>query len=400
MTKEIVVPGELLSTENKQLGSHTFAVGEKIFADCLGIRNESDDRVSVVPLRGKYVPVENDVIIGVVKNEKFAGYDVEINSFYSSFVNKQDLRTPLKVGSIISAKVVKVNELNEADIGMVRPLSDGDIVTVTAVKVPRVIGKNASMLNAIKNGSGSNIMVGRNGLVWISGGNSRLAIDAVQRIEDYSHVDNLTHDIQSFLAAKSGQGMPDTRGPSNEEAFGTDDGSFGRRERGGFGGRGGRGGFGGGRGGSGGFGGRSGGFGGGDRGRGEFRPRSNMGGSSMGGRDRGFGGGNRDRGFGGGNRDRGFGGDRNGGDRPQGGFRPRFSDRRLGGGDRDMDHFRPNRSFGQQYDNPASEGFGNSGPRMGNRDRNGGDRGNDRGFDRRKRFPRDHVRGDEDPSFE
>jgi exosome complex component RRP4 len=386
MTKEIVVPGELLSTENKQLGSHTFAVGEKIFADCLGIRNESDDRVSVVPLRGKYVPAENDVIIGVVKNEKFAGYDVEINSFYASFVNKQDLRTPLKVGSIVSAKVVKVNELNEADIGMVRSLNDGEIVTVTAVKVPRVIGKNASMLNAIKNGTGSSIMVGRNGLVWISGGNTSLAVEAVQRIEDYSHVENLTHDVQSFLAAKSGQGMPDTRGPSNEEAFGTDDGSFGRRERGGFGGRGGRGGFGGGRGG---FGGR-----GGDRSRGEFRPRNRMGGD----RDRGFGGGNRDRGFGG-NRDRGFGGDRNGGDRSTSGFRPRFNDRRLGGGDRDLDSFRPNRSFGQQYETP-SEGFRDSSPRMGNRDRNGGDRGNDRGFDRRKRFPRDHVRGDEDPSFE
>jgi exosome complex component RRP4 len=394
MTKEIVVPGELLSTENKQLGSHTFAIGEKIFADCLGIRNESDDRVSVVPLRGKYIPVENDVIIGVVKNEKFAGYDVEINSFYSSFVNKQDLRTPLKVGSIISAKVVKVNELNEADIGMVRPQSDGDIVTVTAVKVPRVIGKNASMLNAIKNGTGSSIMVGRNGLVWISGGNSRLAMDAVQRIEDFSHVDNLTHDIQSFLAAKSGQGMPDTQGPSNEEAFGTDDGSFGRRERNGFGGRGG---FGGGRGGSGGFGGRSGGsFGGGDRSQGGFRPRGGMGGN----RDRGsFGSGNRDRGFSGG-RDRSFsGGDRTGGDRPQGGFRPRISDRRLGG-DRDMANFRPNRNFGAQYDNPASEGFGSPAPRMGNRDRNTGDRGNDRGFDRRKRFPRENVRGDEDPSFD
>ncbi|MEK6970894.1 MAG: hypothetical protein AABW68_04375 [archaeon] len=387
MTKEIVVPGELLSTENKQLGSHTFAVGESIFADCLGIRNESDDRLSVVPLRGKYVPLADDVIIGVVKNEKFAGYDVEINSFYASFVNKQDLRTPLKVGSIISAKIVKVNELNEADIGMVRPLTDGDIVSVTAVKVPRVIGKNASMLNAIRNGTGSSVMVGRNGLVWVSGGNTRLAMDAIQRIEEFSHVENLTHDIQSFLAAKSGQGMPDTQGPGNEEAFGSDDQGF-SGGRGGFGGRG-RGGFSGGRGGFGG-----------NRDRGDFRPRPSMGGS----RDRGFGSGsgsgysgNRERSFGG-NRDR---GPPSGGDRSPGGFRPRFNDRRLSGGNREMDNFRPNRSFGAQYESPSSEGYAPSPPRMGPRDRGMGDRGNDRGFDRRKRFPpRENVRGDEDPSFE
>ncbi|MFH0970007.1 MAG: KH domain-containing protein [Candidatus Diapherotrites archaeon] len=223
MSKDIVVPGELLSTENKELGSHTFGVGENIFADCLGIKNEKDNRISVVPLRGRYIPVENDVIIGIVKNEKFAGYDVEINSFYPSFVNKQDLREPLSIGSIISARIVKVNEMNEADIGMVRSIRGGEIVNVTPVKVPRIIGKNASMLNAIKNGTGSTIMVGRNGLIWINGGNTVAAMDAIKRIEDFAHAENLTHDIQCFLAVKTGQGIPDTRGPSNEEAFGSGD---------------------------------------------------------------------------------------------------------------------------------------------------------------------------------
>ncbi|MBM3282390.1 MAG: hypothetical protein FJY86_03575 [Candidatus Diapherotrites archaeon] len=138
MSKEIVVPGELLTAENKQIGVHTFARDGKIFADCLGIRNESHDRISVVPLRGKYVPVENDVIIGVVKNEKFAGYDIEINSFYPSFVSNKDMREPLKVGSVISAKIVKVTEMNEAELGMVRSLNDGEVVSVTPVKVPRI----------------------------------------------------------------------------------------------------------------------------------------------------------------------------------------------------------------------------------------------------------------------
>jgi exosome complex component RRP4 len=407
MSKEIVVPGELLTTESKQIGVHTFAREGKIFADCLGIKNESHDRISVVPLRGKYVPVENDVIIGVVKNEKFAGYDIEINSFYPSFVSNKDMREPLKVGSVISAKIVKVTEMNEAELGMVRSLSDGEVVSVTPVKVPRIIGKNASMLNAVKNGTGSTIMVGRNGLVWINGGNTQVAAETILRIEEYSHAENLTHDIQCFLAARTGNGMPDTQGPSNEDAFesGMNTGYGGRGRD--FGGS--RGGFGRGRGNfsrgprSGGFGSRDnrmrGGF---DRGfsRGNFRSRGNDRFGNRGFENDSFS--SEDRGFGRGNErmsrerrdDRGpreERGERDFGERQN--FRPRNNFNR-GFGERNRDDgFQMNKRFGRQYDDPqvGDNSFGR----------------NQESFDKRKRFPRDNrdtsnkrVRGDEDPMFE
>lgn len=432
MSKEIVVPGELLSTESKQLGAHTFARDNKIYSDVLGLRNESEGRMSVVPLRGRYAPIENDVVIGVVKNEKFAGYDLEINSFYSSFVNKQELREPLKVGSIVSAKIVKVNELNEADLGMVRPLQDGEITNVTPVKVPRIIGKNASMLNAVKNGTGSTIMVGRNGLVWVHGGNTALAVEAIQRIEEYAHVEHLTTDIQKFLAAKTGMGVPGTHGPTNESAFESGfEGGYGgggfRGRGGGFGGRGGPrggGGFGGGRGGGdrGGFRGpRSGGFSGPPRSGGFSSNRGpRRDGGFSGPRDRGFGGDRDGRSFGSdrGPRSSGFGGPSRG---DRGGFSPRPRSEGFGsdrpqrddfaprprssefGGNRDNQSFRPNRRFGEQYSGSQSDSFeprrreGGFEPRSYNNQ----NRDSNPGGDRRKRFPRDtRVRGDEDPSFE
>ncbi len=404
MSKEIVVPGELLTAEDKQLGVHTFAREGKIFSDCLGIRNESDDRISVVPLRGRYVPVENDVVIGVVKNEKFAGYDIEINSFYPSFVSNKDMREPLKVGSVISAKIVKVNEMNEADLGMVRPLQDGEVVSVTPVKVPRIIGKNASMLNAVKNGTGSNIMVGRNGLVWIHGGNAQVAAETVLRIEEYSHAENLTHDIQCFLAAKTGTGMPDTKGPSNEDAFESGytggGGGFGRgRDFGGRGGgfnRGPRNNFN--RGPP-----RGGGFGGRERMGGDRGPRNSFGGGfnrgprpsgGFGGRERMGGGSERD--------DRGFGREQNRGgfnSSPRD-FRPRNNFNRSFGENTRDESFHMNKRFGKQFDDPqVGSDFSSS-----NYDK---PRFEKPGFDRRKRFPRDNrggrdprVRGDEDPMFE
>ncbi|MBM3282391.1 MAG: hypothetical protein FJY86_03580 [Candidatus Diapherotrites archaeon] len=251
-------------------------------------------------------------------------------------------------------------------------------------------------------------MVGRNGLVWIHGGNTPVAAETILRIEEYSHAENLTHDIQCFLAARTGTGMPNTQGPSNEDAFETGMNSH-------YGGRGGRdfgsrGGFNRGRGGfnrgprTGGFGPRD------NRMRGGFDRGFNRMGNRSRGNDR-FG--NRgfendafsseDRGFGRGNDramrerrdDRGERGDR--GERDVGerstSFRPRNNFNR-GFGERNRDEgFQMNKRFGRQYDDPqvGGESF--------NR--------NPDSFDKRKRFPRDNrdtrntrVRGDEDPMFE
>src|SRR3989344_6923350 len=116
MAKRIVIPGELVTEERKKLGSHVFVREGKIYADSMGLVNDEADFASVVPLEGKYMPQVNDLVIGVITAERFAGYSVDINSFYPSFVSKKELREVLKPGSIISAKITKVTELNEVDL--------------------------------------------------------------------------------------------------------------------------------------------------------------------------------------------------------------------------------------------------------------------------------------------
>ena len=205
MAKRIVIPGELVTEERKKLGSHVFVREGKIYSDSMGLVNDEADFASVVPLEGKYMPQMNDVIIGVITLERFAGYSVDINSFYPSFVSKKELREVLKPGSIISAKVLKVNELNEVDLGNTRMFFGGDIIQVTPVKIPRIIGKEGSMLNILKNGTGSNIIVGRNGRIWAKGGNIDLLAKAIEKIEDEAHMEHLTNRITEFLEKHSGQ---------------------------------------------------------------------------------------------------------------------------------------------------------------------------------------------------
>lgn len=203
MGKMIVVPGEIVSEERKKLGDHVYIRNGKIYSDCLGITNNESTVASVVALEGKYKPAPGDVIVGIVTGEKIFGYSVDINSFYSSYINKKDLRERLNTGAIISAKIMKVNEINEVDLGEVRYFYGGELISVSPVKVPRLIGRNGSMLDVLKQGTGSSIVVGRNGWVWAKGQKMELLIKAIQKIEREAHMSNLTSKMQEFLASEN-----------------------------------------------------------------------------------------------------------------------------------------------------------------------------------------------------
>jgi exosome complex component RRP4 len=197
--KRLVIPGELVTEERKKLGSHVFVREGKIYSDSIGLVNDESDFASVVPLEGRYMPQVGDIVIGVITGERFAVYIIDINSFYQSFILKKDIREMLKPGSIVSAKVVKVNELNEVELAMPRLFFGGEIIDISPVKIPRVIGRDGSMLNLLKEGTGSMIMVGRNGRVWVKGGNIDLLKKALAKIESEAHLDNLTNRIAEFL---------------------------------------------------------------------------------------------------------------------------------------------------------------------------------------------------------
>ncbi len=199
MSRRIVVPGELVSADRKRIGKHVFLKDGKIFADSVGLVSESDVSVSVIPLEGKYEPELNDVVVGMVVDEKISGYTVTLNSFYQSYVSKKTLRDPLRPNSVVSAKVMRVNEMKEIEIGMVRVLFGGELLEVSPVKVPRIIGKDGSMLEVLKQGTKCNLVVGRNGLVWVKGGDVKLLVQALDLIQSQAHTENLTNKVSAFL---------------------------------------------------------------------------------------------------------------------------------------------------------------------------------------------------------
>ena len=197
--KIVVVPGEVVTEERKKLGQHVYLHQGRIYSDCLGMARIDGDSASVVPLEGKYVAQAGDLVVGVLISEKFAGYITDINYFYPAFVSKKELPENLKPGTIVSAKVAHVNEMNELELEQSRVFYGGDLISVSPVKIPRVIGRNGSMLEVLKRGTGCSMLVGRNGRIWLKGSNVGLAIKAVEIIEREAHLDNLTDRVTSFL---------------------------------------------------------------------------------------------------------------------------------------------------------------------------------------------------------
>lgn len=219
--KEIVVPGEVLATGMDFLpAGGSFREGDKIIASHVGLATVDNRLIKVVPLTGKYMPKRNDIIIGKIRDMTFSGWIIDINSAYSAALNSKDATSEFVArgsdlsrfydfGDVIVAGITNVTKSNMVDLTMRGPefkkLKDGKIITITASKVPRVIGKQGSMITMIKEMTDCKIIVGQNGVVWISGTDAEkelIATESIIKIENESHTDGLTDKIKKFLEGR------------------------------------------------------------------------------------------------------------------------------------------------------------------------------------------------------
>ena len=221
--RELVVPGTLLAQGPFKNGRGTFREGNRIYSTVVGLVEVRGDLIRVIPLEGPYIPEVGDNVLGKIVDVRFSNWIVDIGAPYQANLRVQDaveeridlLKTDLRkiydIGDIIYAKVKAFNEVNQIDLttkGMPfkgGPLRGGQLVTITPSKVPRVIGKGGSMINMIKKLTGTRIIVGQNGWVWVSGKNDeleKLAVEAILKVDRESHVQGLTDRVKEFLLSR------------------------------------------------------------------------------------------------------------------------------------------------------------------------------------------------------
>lgn len=228
--REVVVPGELLAIGMDYLPSFgTYRNGDKILASKLGVINIEGKVLKLIPLAGRYIPRRNDVIIGRITEILMSGWRLETNCAYSAVLPLKDgsseyiakgadLRRYFDMGEYIVTMITQVTSQKLIDVTMkgpgLRKLKGGRIIEVNTHKVPRIIGKQGSMVSLLKNATNCRIIVGQNGLVWIQGQpkDEILAVEAIKKIESESHISGLTERIKTFLEKKTGKKIEDQGG--------------------------------------------------------------------------------------------------------------------------------------------------------------------------------------------
>jgi exosome complex component RRP4 len=234
--KTVVVPGEILATGMDYLpGFGTYRDKDRIIASRLGLTYLDGRAIKLIPLSGRYLPKRNDVIIGKVIDVTLHGWRLDINSAYSAmlmvkdgsseFIEKgADLTRIYALGDYIVAKIISVTSQKLVDLTMrgpgLRKLNNGRIIKVNPHKVPRIIGKQGSMVSMLKNMTGCRIIVGQNGLIWLSGEpkNEVIAIRTIKKIESESHHSGLTNTIKQYLEQEvSKHGLQSADRPSDNK---------------------------------------------------------------------------------------------------------------------------------------------------------------------------------------
>lgn len=214
--RKAVVPGEIIvSGEDYLPGDGTRREGEHILASRFGLAEEQGRVVKVISVSGAFVPRRNNVVIGRVTDITFYGWLIDIDAAGSAFlpveesprfIRKEEMDQFLAIGDVVAAKIWSVKpkgtDLTLKGKGLGK-LEDGFIFRVIPGRVPRVIGREGSMINLIKEKTGCNVTVGQNGWIWIKGPTTDAEIRARKVIEfivEKVHVSGLTEKVEEWFA--------------------------------------------------------------------------------------------------------------------------------------------------------------------------------------------------------
>jgi len=213
--RQIVVPGETIVSGKEFLpGDGAYRDGDDIVASRYGIANIFEKHVRVVPVSGAYYPRRGNTIIGTIVDITFNGWLIDFGGAQNAFlpvaevpryVNKNEMAEFLDFGESVIVKVWDVKSRGvDASMKMrgFGKIDGGMIIAIGPNKVPRVIGREGSMVKLIKGATGCDVTVGQNGKVWIHGKDTDSEVATrkiVEFIADNATIVGLTEKVEKFI---------------------------------------------------------------------------------------------------------------------------------------------------------------------------------------------------------
>jgi exosome complex component RRP4 len=214
--RKVVVPGEVIVTGEDYLPSDgTRREGSDIVACKFGLAEELGRVIKVISVSGAFIPKRGNVVIGRVIDITFSGWLVDIDYAGSGFlpidesprfISKNEMDQFLAIGDVVVGKVWSVKSKG-IDLSLqggkgLGKLEGGFIFHVVPNTVPRIIGRDGSMVALIKEKTGCSITVGQNGWVWMKGPTTDAEIKARKAVEFVSNnvtIEGLTEKVEAML---------------------------------------------------------------------------------------------------------------------------------------------------------------------------------------------------------
>src|SRR5919202_6149212 len=221
--RRYVIPGDKIIEGKFRPLMNVIRAGHSLIATRIGIAEAGRDGVKVIPLSGVYIPRVNDLVIGKIIDHSSLSWEVDINSCFSAHLPAQDVFgrdfSPARddmgkhfaIGDMITARVMAFDRtrdpmltVQDRDLGKI---PRGEILKISATRVPRLIGKRCSMIQMIEQATQTRVLIGQNGIVVVIGRTPdgiKLAVRAIRMVEEEAHTVNLTQRIKVLL------NVPDT----------------------------------------------------------------------------------------------------------------------------------------------------------------------------------------------
>ncbi len=220
--RKYVIPGDVVTTGPFRPEQNVILEGNKIVSTTIGVSEIYDDSAKVISLTGKYLPKINDLVIGKVISHTSLSWELDINSCYVGFLPASDvfgrdfsahadeLTSKLKAGDLVAARIANFDRtrdplitIADRDLGKI---DSGDLIKISPSTVPRLIGKRGTMIQMIETATNAVITIGQNGWVVVSCENPEGLLKtkkAIQMVDEYAHVANLTDQIKDMLELKA-----------------------------------------------------------------------------------------------------------------------------------------------------------------------------------------------------
>jgi len=214
---QFVLPGDTIVTGDYTPEQNVIIDGDRAISTTVGFSEVNDNRVGVISLTGFYIPKIDDLVIGKVISFSALSWEIDINSYYSAILpasdifgrdftsSRDNLSLKLAKGDLIAARIVNTGSreplitISGQDLGKI---DSGELVKISPSKVPRLIGKQGSMIQAIEGATNSSITIGQNGWVIVSNDETNgllKAVEAIRLVDEQAHVANLTDKVNKLF---------------------------------------------------------------------------------------------------------------------------------------------------------------------------------------------------------